>query len=283
VDFTIMGREPISAPEFELGRLPVTPRRTTARRILLVAAALSVAVHILAALLIVFLPRVLPQDARQKEQGTVELLMVEKQGAQPSEAGQPQEQKPTPPQPQKQAQAPKPEPKKTETPETEAKAVPAPPVPEAANVPAPPPTEQAPPKETKAEEKPDVKQAPVQPTPPASREAPVFDLAGTESESNAVVLGGQVIPASPDNRFRNRPPIYPRQAAMLDQSGTVDLMIHVSDTGVAIGVDVLQSSGVESLDQAAIDAVMKWRFHPALKEGRSVPFDMPFRFIFGPD
>ena len=115
---------------------------------------------------------------------------------------------------------------------------------------------------------------------PKSQEAPVFDLAGTESESNAEVLGGRVVPASPDDRFRNRPPIYPREAAMRGEHGAVVILIHVSENGVATGVDVMETSGVASLDKAAVDAVLKWHFRPALHEGLAVPFAMRFRFIF---
>ncbi len=108
----------------------------------------------------------------------------------------------------------------------------------------------------------------------------MFDLAGTESQSNAEVLGGHILPASPDNRFRNRPPIYPEEAANRGEHGSVVLLIHVSGAGIATGVDVVESSGVASLDQAAVTAVRKWRFHPALREGEAIPFDMPFRFVF---
>jgi len=45
---------------------------------------------------------------------------------------------------------------------------------------------------------------------------------------------------------------------------------------------VLVSSGYDILDQAAVTAVRKWHFRPAMQEGRSIPFDMPFRFIFEP-
>lgn len=44
---------------------------------------LSIAIHVAVALMIVLLPRVVSQDARPREEGTVELLMVEKKGAQP--------------------------------------------------------------------------------------------------------------------------------------------------------------------------------------------------------
>jgi protein TonB len=315
------------------------------RRVLLIAVVLSVLVHIMAAVLIIVLPRALPQEARPQEQGTIELLMVEQKGGKPSEAAQPVQNQPTPsppvaPPPQKTAEAPKSEhaaevakPEVDKTPEapklehaadakkpevktpeaqtTASNAVPAPPSPEQQEellppqppAPAPPKpaqsAEQTPPKPAESAEptppkaaqsaaqtppqaappddKPAVQQPPPQPKP---QEVPVFDLAGTESESNAVALGSQILPASPDNRFRNRPPIYPLEAEVRGEHGTVDVVIHVSAGGVASSVDVVQSSGVNVLDQAAVDAVRKWRFRPALQEGRAVPFDMPFRFVF---
>jgi protein TonB len=108
----------------------------------------------------------------------------------------------------------------------------------------------------------------------------VFDLSGTDSDSNAIALGDGVLPAMPDDRFRNRPPIYPLEAELRGDHGTVVVLIHVSETGVATHVDLMQSSGVSALDQAAVNAVYKWHFRPAMRAGRAVPFTMPFRFLF---
>jgi len=274
-----MGRTTISKLRFE-GRRLRSRKAAPQRRFLLIAVALSVVVHVVAALLLVLLPRVLPQEARRQEQGTVELLMVERKGAEPSQAGKPQESPPAPPQPEKPAELPKPEPPKPKSPAAASEPVPPPPVAEAAEEPAPPPPEATPPQQAKAVEKPDT---PPQPSPLKAPEAPVFDLAGTESESNAEALGSNIVPASPDNRFRNRPPIYPYEAAIHGEHGSVLLLIHVSEAGIAIGVDIVESSGVASLDQAASVAVRKWHFRPALQEGRAVPFDMPFRFVFQAD
>ncbi len=118
------------------------------------------------------------------------------------------------------------------------------------------------------------------PTPPRQATAPEFNLGGTDSPSNAIVLGDSVIPASPDDHARNRPPVYPIEASRRGQQGTVTLLIHVSPLGVAVGADVLQSSGHTLLDRAAQDAVMTWRFRPAVRNGAPVPFDMAMRFIF---
>jgi protein TonB len=264
-------------------------RRPTAphRRFVLIAAGLSIALHLAAALLVVYLPRVLPREPRPQQQGTVELLMVERKGAEPNEAAKPQESppqdsQPAPPQP-KQAAAPQPEAEKPDVQAAASPPTPAPPVTKSTDEAGPPPTEVSPAKEAKADPRPEAQQPAPSPAPPQTHDAPVFDLAGTESESNAEVLGGRVLPASPDNRFRNRPPIYPDEAAIHGEHGSVLLIIHVSDAGLPTGVDVVESSGVASLDQAATAAVRKWRFRPALQEGRAIPFDMPFRVVFEAD
>lgn len=310
----MIGHTTISAGDFETGRRRSGPPSSSRRHLLLIAIAVSVGIHLAAALLLVVVPRVLPRAPGQQEQGAIELLMVEQKGAAPSEAGQPQNPAPAPPE---KADTPKIEDQKTEV-DKKAPASPAPKEASATSTPAPAaltsdhgdepvpaPSAQTPPAAAEAEtrpaepadahpgEKADIQpaqkqaeaqpaapQVEPQPAPPQKEEGPVFDLAGTDSELNAIVTGGQVIPAMKDDRFRNRPPIYPVEAEMLGEHGTVVLLIHVSERGLATGADVEQSSGVSVLDEAAIAAARKWRFHPALKEGRPVPFDMPFRFIF---
>jgi periplasmic protein TonB len=211
------------------------------------------------------------------------------------------------PKPPEQTEAPKVEEPKDEPVKPPSKTQPTPPTPVPGDEPAPPPTESAEPKAAEANpqpapqpvpatqqapapqpapatppQPPAPRQARVQPAPPQSQEAPVFDLSGTDSESNAIVMGGRVIPAMKDDRFRNRPPAYPVEAQMRGEHGEVTLLIHVSEDGVTSGVDVLESSGFDVLDQAAVTAVRKWHFRPAIKEGRPVPFDMPFRFVYEP-
>jgi protein TonB len=284
---SMMGRSTILAPSIEAGRLRTAPTASRRRRFLLIAVLLSVGIHLIAALLIVFLPRVLPREEGPKEQGTVELLMVEQKGAQPSQAGQPNDSKPVQVPPAKtetpKSDAPTTEGQKDETPALESKVVPAPPVTAHGDEPALSPNEQVLPKPAKEEDlRPAPKQAEAQPMLPRTQEAPVFDLEGTDSESNAIVMGGHVLPAMPDDRFRNRPPIYPIEAQIHNEHGSVVVLIHVSENGLATGADVLESSGVEILDQAALIAVRKWHFRPAMKGGQAVPFDYPFRFVFEP-
>jgi len=111
--------------------------------------------------------------------------------------------------------------------------------------------------------------------------APVFNFAGTDSDTTAMVMPSDgILPAMPDDRFRNRPPAYPSDAARRGETGAVLVIIHVAPNGYATGAEVAESSGSASLDKAAVAAVRKWRFRPAMKGGLAVPFDMPFRFVF---
>jgi protein TonB len=122
--------------------------------------------------------------------------------------------------------------------------------------------------------------AAAQPTPPAAQTGLTVSLSGTDSPSDARAFGDRVIPAAPDAIFHNRPPEYPAEAALNGEQGTVVLMIHVSPEGSTAGVDVLRSSGYALLDRAARDAVLRWRFLPAVKDGQAVASDMRMGFVF---
>ena len=131
--------------------------------------------------------------------------------------------------------------------------------------------------------------------PPASRESPaqveqppavpalVMSLAGTDSPSDARAFGDHIIPAAPDAVFHNRPPDYPEASARAGERGVVVLILHVAPSGQVAGVDVARSSGYPRLDLAARDAVMRWRFLPAVKGGQAVGSDMPIQFNFDPN
>ncbi|RMW22727.1 putative TonB [Pseudomonas syringae pv. tagetis] len=61
----------------------------------------------------------------------------------------------------------------------------------------------------------------------------------------------------------NPPPVYPPAAARRHQEGTTLLRVHVLPNGRTDQVQVLQSSGVPALDEAAQAAVRQWTFIPA--------------------
>nr|WP_294514133.1 energy transducer TonB [uncultured Rhodopila sp.] len=236
------------------------------RRVLLIAVTLSVLVHLLPFAVVALMPPLTPVKAPPEAQGEVELLMVEQKGAAPSQAGQPSDGRDTP-------EAARPAAKAPDKADTPSAAKPMPPLPatDAAGEAVPPPP-------SAAAETPPAPRA--SPSPPPKQEALTFNFAGTDSDTNARVVSGHVLPAMPDDRFRNRPPPYPLEAAMRRETGSVLVLIHVSAYGLATGADVVESSGSALLDEAALGAVRKWHFHPAMREGLAVPFDMPFRFVF---
>jgi protein TonB len=126
-------------------------------------------------------------------------------------------------------------------------------------------------------------QTAVQPARPPAPPALTITLQGTDSPSDARAWGERVIPAAPDAVFHNRPPVYPLEAAENGEQGTVVLLIHVSPSGQAAGVDVARSSGYVLLDRAARAAVARWRFLPAVKDGQPVASDMTMGFVFAFD
>jgi protein TonB len=143
------------------------------------------------------------------------------------------------------------------------------------------------PSEVAAEESLPIPAPPTAPPTPSSQpaqpltegEAPQISLGGSD-ETDAVALGPHVIPASVDAKYHNREPVYPADAAARAEQGAVILLIHVSPEGLPTAVDVEETSGFNSLDRAARNAVMSWHFLPAIQDGRPIAFDMAFRVVF---
>ena len=122
------------------------------------------------------------------------------------------------------------------------------------------------------------------PAPASKSAAAAVNLGNAEETQDGMdVTGRGVIPPSPDSAFRNQPPAYPIEAARQHAEGTVTLLIHVSAQGRPQDVAIVSSSGAESLDRAARNAVRRWRFTPAQNGGTPVPFDysLDIRFILG--
>jgi protein TonB len=69
----------------------------------------------------------------------------------------------------------------------------------------------------------------------------------------------------------NRAPKYPQEAALQRQQGRVVIRLHIDTQGRVSDAEILQSSGHPALDRAARDALAKWRFIPALRDGVAVP------------
>ncbi|HKR37136.1 MAG TPA: energy transducer TonB [Steroidobacteraceae bacterium] len=90
-------------------------------------------------------------------------------------------------------------------------------------------------------------------TPPA--EVPV------PASANAISGSQQQGAPAQDLKTANRvDPTYPPASRRAGEQGTVRLKVLVDTSGRASNVAVTQSSGFPRLDQAAMDAVRKWRF-----------------------
>lgn len=80
-----------------------------------------------------------------------------------------------------------------------------------------------------------------------------------------------------NNRFRaaaqdtgNRMPAYPREAALRFEAGTVKLQLFIDPAGKVVNALITRSSGSASLDRAARDQALTWRFTPARRDGKPV-------------
>lgn len=65
-------------------------------------------------------------------------------------------------------------------------------------------------------------------------------------------------------------PTYPREALRARQEGTVLLNVDVDAAGNVSDVGFARRSGTRELDRAAADAVRKWKFRPAMADGKAV-------------
>ena len=61
-------------------------------------------------------------------------------------------------------------------------------------------------------------------------------------------------------------PIYPKLALRRGLQGQVKLRLGINGNGVPVLIDLIESSGHEILDQAAIFALKKWRFLATTKQ-----------------
>ncbi len=62
-------------------------------------------------------------------------------------------------------------------------------------------------------------------------------------------------------------PIYPRLARRQNREGTVQLKVEVLKNGRIAEIKLYQSSGSNDMDASAIQAIKKWQFKPATRNG----------------
>jgi protein TonB len=84
----------------------------------------------------------------------------------------------------------------------------------------------------------------------------------------------------PADYFLNPKPLYPVEARRKREEGLVVLAVQVNREGLPDGVQIVQSSRFQRLDEAAVKAVKQWRFTPARMGGQVVAsqIEVPIRF-----
>jgi periplasmic protein TonB len=146
---------------------------------------------------------------------------------------------------------------------------PPPPMKQAVVKPTPPvPQTQAPPQilavETPAPHAPAAVQiaTPAPLLPPSMPEAAVVAPAPVPPVPAKVVL-----PSSDAEYLSNPKPVFPPMSKRLGEQGNVKVRIFIGADGLPKKAELQQTSGYERLDQAALAAVMQWRFVPGKRGG----------------
>jgi protein TonB len=81
--------------------------------------------------------------------------------------------------------------------------------------------------------------------------------------------------------FDNKRPVYPAAARRNGYEGTIVLTVQVLSSGGVGDLRIQKSSGYEILDQSAQEAVRQWRFEPGRRMGQPVTtwVEIPIRFM----
>ena len=90
-----------------------------------------------------------------------------------------------------------------------------------------------------------------------------------------------VTPPRVDAHLRNNPaPAYPPLSRRRSEEGVVILELLILPDGSVSEIHVRKSSGYRRLDQAALNAVSRWRYRPATKAGVAIAYRylQPVRF-----
>ncbi len=114
--------------------------------------------------------------------------------------------------------------------------------------------------------------------PPSSRSPrPAIETAARSGDIPVAATPGPVdaVPVA-----GNAPPQYPRVARLRGLEGRVVVTAAVDPLGVVVSSEIAETSGFAMLDRAALEAVRRWRFEPAQRNGRPVRATISVPIIF---
>ena len=116
----------------------------------------------------------------------------------------------------------------------------------------------------------------IEPTAPV---APSLPASATPSGTSPAIAGNNTSPI-PISRVA---PAYPREALRRGVSGTVRVQATIAPDGSVERMELAQSSGDRYLDRAAMEAVRRWRFSPAMRNGQPVSAQVVIPVDFSPN
>ena len=121
---------------------------------------------------------------------------------------------------------------------------------------------------------------------PTRTEKPLSDsqaastLPTQQASRSAPDTGNAAVNHKPRPVAGNPKPHYPLLARNQGIEGRVVINVLVSAQGTVKTISVGQSSGSRLLDNAALQTVKKWRFHPVLHNGKAVPSSETVPVVF---
>ena len=92
------------------------------------------------------------------------------------------------------------------------------------------------------------------------------------------------LPSQSAAYLNNPPPAYPAISKRLGEQGRVVVRVLIDENGLPQQAELQTSSGHARLDQAALNAVMSWRYVPGRKAGKvqAMWFHVPITFDLKP-
>lgn len=114
---------------------------------------------------------------------------------------------------------------------------------------------------------------------PAAPTEPAITRAAAPQAPGAVEQAPIAIDLNAAYRL-NPAPNYPPLALRRRWEGTTRLRVELDSEGRPITVTLADSSGHAILDEAALEAVRRWRFRPATRSGKPVPATVEVPIVF---
>jgi TonB family protein len=102
------------------------------------------------------------------------------------------------------------------------------------------------------------------------------ERSGGETRRRFVEFGPGI---TPPRRIEGDLPDHPALALKEGLEGAPVLEVWIGETGEVIDLAVLESAG-SRLDTALLEAVGRWRFSPAMRDGQPVPVRITVQHVF---